>query len=62
MWVVGGHMMARHMNKDVYLHVAKFQPFPFHVQDNCTYKIVIVIIYYVGDMWQHTIRQKKLSI
>jgi hypothetical protein len=50
MWVVGGHTMVRHMNKDVYLHMAKSQPFLFHVQDNCIYKIAIVVIYYVGDM------------
>jgi len=51
-------MMVKHMNKNVYLHVAKSQPFPFHVQNNCINKIIIVIIYYVDGMWQHTIGQK----
>ncbi len=59
MWVVGATQMLKHMNKDVYLHVAKSQPLPFHVQDNSINKI---IVYYVGDMWQHTIGTKCLPI
>jgi hypothetical protein len=59
MWVIGGHTMLRGMNKDVYLHMAKSQPLPFHVQDNCINKIIILRIYYVGDRWQYTIGTKN---
>ncbi len=62
MWVVGGHTMLKHVNKDVYIHVTKSQPLLFHIQDNCINKLIIVIIYYVGDMWQHTIGTKSLII
>jgi hypothetical protein len=59
MWVVGGHTMLRGLNKYVYLHVAKSQPLPFHIQDNYTNKIIIRRIYYVSDVWQHTIGTKS---
>jgi hypothetical protein len=59
MWVVGSHTILRGMNKDVYLLVAKSQPLPFHIQNNYINKIIITRMYYVSDVWQHTIRTKS---
>jgi len=59
MWVLGGHTMLWGMHKNVYLHMAKSQPLPFHVQDNCINKIIILGINYVGEKWQYTIGTKS---